>query len=159
MEDRRSILRVLVPLAVLVVATFAPHVSLASATVTSSALTCESFSASGTSTSPYATIYAHNGSTDVDYWTIVPVVGGAFSGTVTFPLASPGTTFNLEVWGTLAPYTDFSDPDYWDNESYFSEDRSSCTVTRIPALDRTGLALLATLLGAAGLFAVRRGVA
>ncbi|MBK8596864.1 MAG: IPTL-CTERM sorting domain-containing protein [Holophagales bacterium] len=159
MPFKRSVAVSVVSLAVVLAALLAPGVALASATVTSTALTCDSFTASGTSTSPYATVYAYNPDTDLDYFVVVPVVGGNFTGTVTFPVASPGTVFNLEAWGSLAMWTSWDDPNYWDGEAYFDENRSSCAVTAIPALDRTGLALLAGLLAVAGAFAARRGVA
>lgn len=143
--------------AVVLAAALAPGLAFADVTVTSTELRCDSFTASGTSTSPYASVYAYNPDTGLDYVVVVPVVAGSFTGTVTFPLASPGTVMNIEAWGSLAMWTSYGDPNYWDGGTYFDEDRSSCAVTAIPALDRTGLALLAGLLAVAGAFAVRRG--
>lgn len=159
MANVRSVRRLALSLVVLVAATLAGANVLADATVTSSVFTCSSFTATGTTTAPYVTIYAYNYDTGLDYWTIVPVSGGAFAGTVTYPPASPGSVFNLEVWGTLAPYTDFDDPNYWDGGAFFDENRAGCTSTQIPALGPTGLALLAGLLGVAGAYALRRAAA
>jgi len=159
MESRRSTVATLLAVTVLVAVALAPGLAVASATVTSTNLQCDSFTATGTSTSPYASVYAYNPDTNLDYFVVVPVVAGSFTGTVTFPIASPGTIFNLEVWGSLNSYTNIGDPGYWDGEAYFDVDRGSCTVTAIPALDRAGLALLTALLAFSGWFAVRRSVA
>lgn len=93
----------------------------ADADVTQWDLSCNQLTASGTSDSPYVTLYAYDYASDEYYFTIVPVTGGAWSGSLSFPTAATGTEFNVEIWGTLAPYTDFDDPNYWDVGLYFDE--------------------------------------
>jgi len=131
----------------------------ADATVTGSLLTCTSFTASGTSTSPYVTIYANNLATSASNFVIVPVVAGAFSGTVSFPRAAVGTSFSVEVWGTLNPYTNFGDPGYWDGGSFFSDTQQISSCVSAPVLGYGPLGLLTLLLGFAGCFAIRRSAA
>ncbi len=75
------------------------------ADVTSVVLTCNSLSISGTSDAPYATIYAYNYDTGLEYFVVVPVSGGTYSGTVSFPTVPSGTEFNVEAWGSLTMYT------------------------------------------------------
>jgi hypothetical protein len=160
MRKFRTVASATFAVVILAVVALAPQPAHAVATVTWSVLNCDSFSAQGTSTAPYATIYAYNQLTGVDYRVVVPVTGGAFSGMVTFPLVPPGTPFNVEVWGTINPsYTGYGDPGYWDGEDYYSADLASCVVTAVPALGGAGLAGLGTLLALAGVFALRRGAA
>jgi hypothetical protein len=91
----------------------------AAATLTSITLTCSSATASGTSTSPYATLYIFDDLGQVAYSTFVPVTNGTWSATVNFPQAPQGNLFLVRAWGTLAPYNDFSDPNFYDNEAFF----------------------------------------
>jgi hypothetical protein len=135
------------------IASLCPRVARADATVTSHSLTSTSFTASGTCTSPYVTIYADDPAT-ASWWTIVPVVNGSYTGTVTFPEASDCTTFKLEVWGSLNDC--YCDSGYWDKGAYFERNEKIPPCPVIPALDLAGLAILAVLLGLAGWFAIRR---
>ena len=97
------------------------------ATVDQSALSCTNFSASGTSDQPYVTIYAINFA-GLEYFTIVPVTGGAYSGSVTFPETPDGTPFIVEVWGTVNLYTNIGDSGYWDFDTFYIDDLP-CTQT------------------------------
>ena len=147
-----------VPIVALVlVVGLSPRSAQASATVTTFDVTCTSFTASGTSTSPLVTIFAANETTNEDYFVIVPVVAGSFTGTVNFPEAASGASFTLQVWGSLNTYTNIGDSGYWDNESFFSQEQTaSCNV---PALGYGSLALLMAILALAGGFALRRSAA
>ena len=136
-----------------------PGTAHASATVTSYQLVCTSFTASGTSTAPHVTIYAQNEATSDPYWTIVPVVGGAFSGSVSFPQVAPGTTFNIEVWGSLNLYSNLGDSGYYDGEAFLNTSDQASNCAAVPALRPSGVAILAALLGLAGWAAVRRRAA
>ena len=90
------------------------------ATVDQSALSCTNFSASGTSDQPYVSIYAFNNVTADEVFAIVPVTGGTFSGSVSFPAATAGTAFDVEVWGTVNLYTNIGDPGYWDFGGFYA---------------------------------------
>jgi len=92
----------------------------ADAYVNTYTLACAGFSASGTSDQAYVTLYASpdDGSGDA-YFVVIPVVNGSYSGGLTFPEHPEGTAFSIEVWGTLAPYITFDDPNYWDSYEYF----------------------------------------
>lgn len=89
-------------------------------------LFCDHLTMTGTATSPYVTIYAYNNDTSEDFFTVVPVSGGSFSGTLHFPLVPEGTSFYIQVWGSLNPYTNMGDPGYWDNEDYVYAENVLC---------------------------------
>ncbi len=98
----------------------------ADASVSTINLACDHLTASGSSDSPYATLYVYNYDTDEEYFTVVPVSGGTFSGTLSFPAAPNGTLFDVQVWGSLNTYSDFNDPDYYDYGDYYDAD-TNCT--------------------------------
>lgn len=77
---------------------------------------CSSLTASGTTDAPYVTLYAYDGSNY--YFTILASSGGTYAGTLSYPAYTEGTVLNFQIWGTLAIYTNFSDPNYWDGGSY-----------------------------------------
>lgn len=114
-------------------ALFVSSVFVASAEVSSAEgdLFCDHLTLTGTATSPYVTVYTYNYDTNDYFFIVVPVSGGTFSGTVTFPLAPDGTLFYIEVWGTLNPYTNFGDSGYWDMEDVVEADYVPC----VPAVD------------------------
>lgn len=93
----------------------------ADADVTQWDLFCNQLTASGTSDSPYVTLYVYDDVTSDYYYVIVPVTSGTWSGSLSFPAFAAGTELGIEIWGTVAPYADFSDPNYWDNGVYFDE--------------------------------------
>ncbi len=97
-------------------------VASADATPTEYVLNCNQLSASGTSDSPYVTLYVYDYETEAEYFAVLPVTGGAWSGSFTFPEFPAGTVLNVEIWGSLVDYTDPDDPDYWDEGDYFDED-------------------------------------
>jgi len=100
----------------------------ADATATHSTLACDQFSASGTSDSPFVTLYVSNLTRSEFWFVIIPVSGGKYSGTLHFPAMPAGTVLNEEVWGSLDIYTSFSDPNYYDEGAYFNLD-APCTQT------------------------------
>jgi hypothetical protein len=89
------------------------HTANAYADVSSYAATCSSFSATGSSDAPYVTLAVYDYVTDADYFTIIPVIDGTYSGTLTFPAFPAGSQLQIYVWGSLDLYTDYEDPDYW----------------------------------------------
>ena len=110
----------------------------------------------GTSNSPYATLYAQNNSTGVYTFIVVPVVAGSFTGTLTLPASNPGDQVNLEVWGSLANYTNFNDPNYYDNGAYFNQNQNVPLCSDAPTLGHGALAVLMFGLVLAGRIAIRR---
>lgn len=94
----------------------------AEASLTLGSLSCNLLEANGTSTSPYTTLYIYNYDTGLEYYSILPVTNGEWSGSVSFPEAPLGTLMYISVFGTLAPYSDFSDPNYWDGETFWEID-------------------------------------
>lgn len=104
---------------------------------------CSELSATGTSTAPYVTLFAWNTPDPSDYWFIViPAVGGSFGGTLVYPPAAPGETYNYQVWGSLNPYEELGDPGYWDGEEFYSVDLTACSVQEIPTASSVGLLFL-----------------
>ena len=89
------------------------------ADVSSYALTCSSFSASGSSDAPYVTLSVSDYDGILDYFIVIPVVSGTYSGTLTFPGFPAGTLLDVEVWGSLNTYSTYEDDGYWDEDSYF----------------------------------------
>jgi hypothetical protein len=77
---------------------------------------CSSFSASGTSNSPYVILWVEQASGLPEYAVAVAVNNGTYSGSISFPVFPEGTEVDYYVWGS--PTTDISD---WDNEEYFVE--------------------------------------
>lgn len=112
-------------------ALFGSSVLVASAEVTwvEGYFSCDWLSVTGTATSPYVTIYAYNYSTNMEYFIVVPVTGGTYSGTLTFPLAPEGTEFLLQFWGSLNPYTNLYDSGWWDGEPLYIVDPIACGST------------------------------
>lgn len=132
-----------------------PHSAQADATVTDHHLSCNLFGASGTSNSPYVTLYAQNSSTHAFTFTVVGVVAGSFTGTLTLPPSVEGAEVNLEVWGSLNNYTTFGDTGYYDGGTFFeaSEFVAGCAA---PTLGHGALAVLLVGLTLAGRAAIRR---
>jgi hypothetical protein len=87
------------------------------ATLTTISVFCDHVEGSGTSDAPYVTLYAYDGATG--FHAILPVTNGAWSGSVSFPAHAAGTLFYIKGWGTLAPYTNFGDPGYFDEGPLF----------------------------------------
>ncbi|MFN8417705.1 MAG: hypothetical protein U0528_00425 [Anaerolineae bacterium] len=94
------------------------------ADATSVSVSCSSFAVSGTTDAPYVTIYVELSGGDY-YWTIVASGGGTYSGSVAYPEQPDGTYIFVQVWGSLNTYTNFEDPGYWDEDSYY-EDELPC---------------------------------
>jgi hypothetical protein len=161
MNERDGNLAWLLAAALLLAIGLSPRRAQADATVTAYQLTCTSFTPSGTSNSPYVTIYAQNNATNAFTFNVVPVVGGAFTSTLILPPTADGTAVDLEVWGSLNTYTNFGDPGYWDGESFFDvEDQVHCTAAApAPTLGHGALALGSVLLVLVGLSALRRSAA
>jgi hypothetical protein len=101
------------------------------ADLTEGFLYCDHLEANGTSDAPYVTLYAYNDSTAEAFYTILPVTGGVWSGSVSFPAVAEGTLFLVRAWGTVAPYSDFSDPNYYDGDPYF-EGYANCALVAPP---------------------------
>lgn len=110
----------------------------ADATVTSLTLTCSSLQATGTSDAPYVTLYVVDEVTNVEYYAFFPVTGGVFNYTLTFPAYPAGTLLDVEIWGTLAPYTEFSDPNYWDLGAYYEGVPTACVPVPEDPIDVPG---------------------
>jgi hypothetical protein len=108
-----------------------PAQAFANATVTSRG--CSSFAASGSSNAPFVTLYAYSYATGKDWFVVIPTNGGKYAGEVTFPGQPQGTLMNYEVWGSLAFYTDLSDPLYWDGEGFYDVD-VPCGNSSAPAI-------------------------
>lgn len=147
--------------ALLLAVGLSPGRAQADATVTGYQLTCVSFRPSGTSNSPYVTIYAQNQSTSAFTFIVVPVVGGAFTDTLTLPPTVAGTQVELEVWGSLNTYTNFGDSGYYDGGAFFDvkDQVPACAAAPAPTLGHSALALLSVSLVLVGLFALRRSAA
>ncbi|MDL5053815.1 hypothetical protein QQ056_09690 [Oscillatoria laete-virens NRMC-F 0139] len=71
--------------------------------------------------------YVYDNLTTIEYFTIFPVTGGVFNYTFTFPAFPEGSDIFIDIWGTLAPYADFNDPNYWDNGAYFTNPSTLCS--------------------------------
>ena len=139
----------------------------AGATFTSSAVTCSSFSATGTVTTAFVGIRVWN-STDgqveggpalIDSFFNVgapvayfPATAGVFSFTVNFPLQDTGDVIVARIYAT-----DSQAFGAWDGLA-FPQVTVACAggSSVIPTLDEWMLAMLALVLGAVGLLAVRR---
>lgn len=97
------------------------------ADATSVSVSCTTFTASGTTDAPYVTIYAQVSGGDA-YWTIVESSGGTYSGSISYPEQTEGSSIYVEVWGSLNTYTNFEDPGYWDEGSFY-ENEIPCTAS------------------------------
>lgn len=91
----------------------------ATATLTDISLSCNFAEGNGTSDAPYVTFYVYDDAAQIAYYTILPVTNGTWSGSVSFPAVPLGSLFLVRAFGTLAPYTDFSDPNFYDGEPFF----------------------------------------
>jgi hypothetical protein len=103
--------------ALLVVAALAAPSTLASAYAApeQSTFGCDFFSSSGTSDASYVYIYVYIvGTMDEEYYTVVPVVNGHYSGQLTFPKKTEGATISYQVWGAPANVPIY-DPLFWDD--------------------------------------------
>lgn len=98
----------------------------ADAYVSSWTLTCSSLQATGTSDAPYVTFYVYDNLTAVEHFAVFPVTGGVFNYTFTFPEYPAGSDLFISVWGSLAFYTDLSDPNAWDSREYFDNPNVLC---------------------------------
>ncbi|HRE48089.1 MAG TPA: hypothetical protein PLD47_10220 [Aggregatilineales bacterium] len=92
----------------------------AAAYVSSYEITCNSFWAKGTATSPFVSLSTYSTYTDEEHFIILPVVDGKFEAAFTFPELPAGTVVEFFVWGTLNLYTNTGDPGFWDGQSFFS---------------------------------------
>lgn len=105
----------------------------AEASLTQGYLSCNLLEAYGTATSPYTTLYIYNATTNEEYFSVLPVTNGEWSGSVSFPEAPLGTLMFIQIWGSLAPYTDiFNDPNYWDGDEVWVYEDVPCGVEDEP---------------------------
>jgi hypothetical protein len=110
---KRSLLFTIVLLLV-VCSAFSAQSAKASAAMTSYTLTCSSFTASGTTNSPYGGLEVITPTDAV--FAGFPASGGSFSGTINFPAVPEGTLITIYVYGAV------DSAGYWDNQPYFVAD-------------------------------------
>jgi hypothetical protein len=137
----------------------------ADATLTSAAVTCSSFTATGTVTTAFVGVRVWNltdgqfegGPALIDSYFNVgaptayfPATAGAFSFTVNFPLQDRGDVIRARVYATNSQAFGA-----WDGGTFPQVD-VACGGEGVPTLGGWMLAVLAIVLGAASLFAVGR---
>lgn len=89
----------------------------AAATVSEVSVYCTFAQASGTSTAPYVTFRVYYSDTFSSYHTVVPVTGGTWSASVSFPEYPVGNVFYVQAFGSTAPI--FDGPTYYDGEAFY----------------------------------------
>jgi hypothetical protein len=90
------------------------------AVVTSNDFTCESFTASGTTTAPFVVVEVYNpdgDGEDLIFESFPANEDGTFSIAVVWPELPEGTVLERWVWGSPT-----DDPDDWDGEDYFFDE-------------------------------------
>lgn len=114
MKARKFFLVVFTLMAILVGSALVAN---AAASVSEVSVYCTFAQASGTSTAPYVTFRVYYSDTFSSYHTVVPVTGGTWSASVSFPEYPVGTTFYVQAFGSTAPI--FDGPTYYDGEAFF----------------------------------------
>jgi hypothetical protein len=133
----------------------------ADATFSSSAVTCSTFSATGTVTTAYVAVRIWNttdgqvegGPALIDSYFDVgaptayfPAPGGAFSFTVSFPAQNTGDVIVARIYATDTPAFGA-----WDGGTFPEVQGSCANAVTVPTLSAWMLAMFAVVLGAAGL--------
>ncbi len=107
----------LVTTALLLTVALSPlHIANAFADVASYVLTCSSLSASGTADTPYVILWVEIDGEE--FYQVVAVNNGAFSGTLAFPEVADGTNVPVQIWGALTADAEYEN---WDEDEYFKD--------------------------------------
>jgi hypothetical protein len=138
----------------------------AGATLSSSSVTCSSFNATGTVTTPFVGVRIWNlsagqsegGPALIDSYFNVgaptayfPASGGAFSFTVNFPIQTAGNIITARVYA--APTAAFGS---WDGGAFPQVELTCSNLAPVPTLAGWMMVMLAIVLGAVGLLAAGR---
>lgn len=84
------------------------------------ALSCDGFSSSGPANAPFVFLAVSiNYSGEWDYYTVVPVVDGRYTGHLSFPKQPEGTPIHYALWGALAN-VGINDPGAYDGDEWAS---------------------------------------
>lgn len=89
----------------------------ADASVSEVSVYCTFAQGSGTSDAPYVTFRVYYSATNESFHTVVPVTGGVWSASVSFPEFPLGTVFYVQAFGSTAPI--FDGPTYYDGGDFY----------------------------------------